>query len=144
MKTLPVVAIALFMVACGGNKKNDTKNYENLTANEWILSEVVFADSASQVVIPDSVELRMAFADSNKVVYGIAPCNGFFGPFTVAGTDSLSFGNLASTMAYCLDMPFESAYLASLNTITNYAATDSTLTLMDGGNKVTLVYVVKK
>lgn len=138
IKTLPVVALALFMVACGGSKKN----YENLTAHEWVLDKVEYADSASQIVIPGQKELKIMFADSNKMVYGVAPCNGFFGPFTVEG-DNLSFGNLASTMAYCLDMPFESAYHGWLSTVKTYKATENTLTLRDGDNKLTLHYIKK-
>ncbi len=135
IKTLAVAASALFAVACGGNK-----NYENLTANEWVLDRVECADSASQIVVPDAKPLRMAFADSSKAVFGIAPCNGFFGPF-VADGDNIKFGSMASTMAYCLEMPFEDAYHAWLRSVATYKATESTLTLKDADNKLTLYYV---
>lgn len=138
IKTLPVLALALFMAACGGSKKN----YELLTAHEWVLDKVEFADSASQIVIPGEKDLKIMFVDSNKMVYGVAPCNGFFGRFDVDG-DDITFGNLASTMMYCPEMPFESSYHAWLGTVKTYDATDNTLTLRDGDNKLTLHYITK-
>lgn len=142
MKTMIKALVALAavgLVACGGSKKN----YENLTAHEWILDKIEHTDSASQIVVPKGRELRMAFADSTKAVYGMAPCNGFFGPYTVDG-DNITFGNLASTMAYCLDMPFESAYHAWLRDVATYNATENTLTLRDANNKLTLHYIKKQ
>ena len=142
MKTMTKVFVAIAavgLVACSGSKKN----YANLTAHEWILDKVEHVDSASQIVIPQERELRMAFADSTQAVYGMAPCNGFFGPFTVDG-DNMTIGSLATTMAYCPDMPFESAYLAWLKDVATYKATENTLTLRDANNKVTLYYIKKQ
>lgn len=138
MKVLPVVALGLFMAACGGSKNN----YQRLTAHQWKLDKVEVTDSTSKIAIPASKELTIAFSDSNKMVHGMASCNGYFGPYTVDG-DKLSMGNLASTMMYCPDMPFESAYHAWLGAVDSYNATENTLTLRGGNNKVTLHYIKK-
>lgn len=136
IKTLPVFVLVLFMVACGGGKKN----YKKLTANEWVLEKVEFADSVEKIVIPG--ELAITFADSNNTVYGNAPCNRFFGGFT-AEEETLAFGNIASTMAYCLEMPFESAYHAWLASVKTYEVNDEKLVLRDGDNKLVLHYKKK-
>lgn len=136
LRTLPLVAAALAMAACGGNNKN----YEKLVAQEWVLESVDHADSANAIVVPQNLTIQ--FSDSARM-YGRGPCNGFFGPYTVKENDRIEFGNIASTMAYCLEMPFESNYFNWLDEIDIYNATDNTLTLKSDGDKVVLHYKAK-
>ena len=66
-------------------------------------------------------------------VAGFAGCNRYSGPYTLAA-DSLSFGALMSTKMFCQDGDaLERSYLAMLATVTQWRATDSTLTLLAAG-----------
>lgn len=131
-KVLPVIAAAALMVACGGSKMN----YENLVSQKWVLDKVEHSDSSAQITVP--ANLTIEFSDSSRV-FGRGPCNGFFGPYTVTD-DNIKFGNLASTMAYCLQMPFESSYFGWLDKVATFKATEHTLTLRDADGKISLHY----
>lgn len=74
------------------------------------------------------VTMRLATAESRAM--GNAGCNQYSGPYTLSG-DRLSFGPAISTKMACAQgMEVETAFLAMLNDVTSYQATDSTLTLI--------------
>ena len=137
LKSLSVAATVLAMAACAGNNKN----YTELISHEWILDQVEHADSVNKIVVPQNLTIQ--FSDSARLV-GRGPCNVFFGPYSVEEQDIIDFGDLASTMAYCPDMPFETNYFKWLNEVDKYKVSGKMLILSDEGNKIVLHYKIKE
>ena len=73
--------------------------------------------------------VTLTLQSSDTRAFGNAGCNRYSGPYTLSG-DQLSFGPAMSTKMACEQgMEVEMAYLAILNNVTSYQATDSSLTL---------------
>ena len=76
----------------------------------------------------DGVKQTVTF-DSEGKVYGDAGCNRFTGGYTVTN-GRIKIGPLASTMMFCEGrMDAEAAFLKTLQGVTSFHATDTTLKL---------------
>jgi heat shock protein HslJ len=93
----------------------------------------------TQTPVPAGVTATLQI--DGTLVGGNGGCNGYFGQVT-SMDPGLTFGDLASTMMACPEpqMSFETAYLAALGTVTDYAIADQTLSLLDGSGNAVLVY----
>lgn len=135
MKKTAVIVIAVIlaaaaMISCGPQQNR-------LSAHEWTLSSAVNADSTSALTVPRGVTIH--FSDST-MVFGRGGCNGFFGPYETKG-NTVKIGQLGSTMMWCMNMAFESAYFKMLEKIDRFEVTEKELKLMDAEGKITLTYV---
>lgn len=98
-----------------------------VTDRQWVL--VQLGDNTSpQGNGGKPVTLTLASAEGRAS--GNAGCNGYSGPFTLSG-NQLSFGPAISTKMACEQgMDVEIAFLAMLNEVRTYEATDSSLVLV--------------
>jgi heat shock protein HslJ len=139
---LTVSLFAVAMIACntgrGGNK---------LTAHQWQLDEIVYADSLYSVTPPTDV--TVSFSDS-LTVSGMSGCNRFVGTYEADENGKLSIAINASTEAACLWMEFEAQYINLLKNATKYEVggaqgadaieADDTLEVFNGDGSATLIF----
>jgi Heat shock protein len=126
-----VSALLFLTVACGGDRRAE------LAAHEWSLQGVIHADSTSSITVPPGVTIR--FSDSTRVV-GRGGCNGFSGQYELGERAEISIGTLGSTMMWCMNMPFEDAYLKMLEGVERFEVSETELVLHGAGGRFTLVY----
>jgi heat shock protein HslJ len=94
---------------------------------EWIL--VQLGDNISPAG-NGGRPVTLTLASAEPRASGNAGCNGYSGPYTLAG-NQLTFGPAISTKMACEQgMEVETAFLAMLSEVRTYEATDSSLTLM--------------
>lgn len=113
----------------------------SLSGTDWRVQSYNNGRGGVVSVLPD-VELTATFGTDGSV-NGNAGCNGYRGPYTVAG-DRLTFGSIVSTKRACLSQPLtdqETAFLAALNASTRFELVGDRLTLRDdtGATRVVLV-----
>ena len=134
-----LAGITLLAVACVGNKKMN--NAEKLSANEWKIKLIEAADSTISV-FPER-DVWIVFSDSTDRVNGYAGCNHFFGTYAVTGEEDVEIGKLASTMMFCLEMPFENAFLEMVELVKNYSVAEDELVLENKEARVKLLFEKK-
>jgi heat shock protein HslJ len=125
----------------GGNMIFSPQPPISLTGAAWRVVSYNNGQNAVLSVLPD-VELNATFgADGN--VTGNGGCNGYRGPYSIAG-DRITFGNLISTRRACVSEPLnrqERAFLDALSASSAYTLVGDRLTLRDpaGATQVILV-----
>lgn len=117
-----------------------SSNYKSLVAREWTLEKIIHKDSTSEIVVPEGVYI--IFSDSNRL-HGRAGCNNFFGEYTTLGYNVIGIGPMGSTMMWCPNMDFESAYLNMLEEVEKYEADENNMTLTGINEKFTLHFSPK-
>jgi heat shock protein HslJ len=97
---------------------------DELAGTSWLLSEIAGAPPVSS---DNPAELEF---NAEGGIAGSTGCNRFFGSYTVSG-DTLSFGQLGSTMMACPDevMQQETSFLQLMGVVASYSIVDDTLTL---------------
>lgn len=83
--------------------------------------------------IQTDTQTTLTFNEDGTVT-GQAPVNRFAGNWHLSGVNGLTFSNVASTMLISTDsfaVATEQQYFSIINSITNYAVTDNSLTLTD-------------
>ena len=100
----------------------------------WSLSSIAGGD------VPAGVEVSLLLEDGE--VTGNGGCNSYFGSYEIGG-DTLSFGPLASTQAFCEgpQQDTEDAYMPLLDGVAGWSIDSGTLSLSDADGTVTLTYV---
>ena len=108
-----------------------------LAGTEWHL--VSTGTGGTQTPVPDGVTVTLQI-DGAKAA-GTSGCNLYVAPIT-SMDPGLTFGDAAGTLMACPEpqMSFETAYLAALKTVTDYAITGQTLSLLDASGSAVLVY----
>lgn len=91
-----IAALAITALSFGpaGMARSDAVN-DGLIGTAWL------ADDIGGRGVVDRVQSTLEFAEPGRVA-GLAGCNRYFGPATLAG-NTISFGNLASTRMMCPD-----------------------------------------
>jgi heat shock protein HslJ len=122
VSTAGLLVAVVFTAGCGGDA--DGEVLASLDGTSWSLAE------GEGIPIPDGVTMTIAFAAGR--VSGSGGCNRFTGTYEEAG-ESISFGALATTRMACADevMAAERTYLAALETVSSWTATDAELVLSD-------------
>lgn len=118
-----------------------SSNYKSFVAREWMLERIEHKDSLNPITVPSGVYI--IFSDSNKL-HGNAGCNNFFGQYETFRYDVIGIGPMGSTMMWCPNMGFESAYLNMLEAADVYKADEESMTLSGVNDQFTLYYVPKK
>lgn len=137
MKKLLIVTLivtAAFTAGCN-NKKS---NIEMLTAHEWSLDEVTFANSDFSETPPPGVSI--IFSDTTDRVAGSGGCNRFFGSYTATEEGKITMGPLGSTLMECPTVEFEAKYFAWLEEADQFSVDENGLRLLISENGTTLVY----
>lgn len=108
------------------------------TDSAWVLESGTLDGAAIPIV--DGHPITLTFDDTG--IGGTAACNGYFGGYTISGTE-ISFSDLGQTMMACEPaevMDSETKYLQAMALVGAFTATDETLTLT--GEGVELVFAV--
>ncbi len=96
-------------------------------------------DAVSSTALTD--KLTAVFGPDN-ILSGSGGCNTFTAEYTVAGSDGLQIGAIASTRMACADdvMQLESEYFAALGNTVSYKISGDSLTLRDGDGATQVTY----
>jgi len=121
---LPAIMFPLNANGAPAPEQGGTADFKDAAGKEWILSEL---RSGGQTVTMDRVKLA---ADNLGGVYtitfnegqinGMGAPNRFFGPYTLGVGNTLSIGNVASTMMFAFKEPDglkESEYFSYLSKV---------------------------
>ena len=115
---------------------NDTA----VAGTSWVATGVNNGkDAVSSTALTD--KLTAVFGPDN-ILSGSGGCNTFTAEYTVAGSDGLQFGPIASTRMACADdvMQLESEYFAALGNTVSYKISGDSLTLRDGDGATQVTY----
>ena len=78
---------------------------------------------------PFSARATLQFSENGQVS-GKGPCNRYFGPMEITGSD-ITIGPVASTKMACLDLSDEQEYLTALESVTEHKVSSGQLMLGD-------------
>ena len=123
-------ALALLLAGCTGASEQAGQGAATIVGPVWVAEEIAGASASGEA--PITLQLG---ADGRAS--GRGGCNGYGGPYTLAG-DALHFGPLASTKMACAPalMDQEQRYFDTLAQVARYAvADDGALLLMTGEGK---------
>jgi len=113
----------------------------SLSGSTWRVQSYNNGRGGVVSVLPD-VQVTATFGTEGSV-NGNAGCNGYRGPYTVAGS-RITFGSIVSTKRACLSQPLtdqETAFLAALGASTSYELVGDRLTLRDDARATQVVLV---
>jgi len=110
-----------------------------LQGNIWVLDAYLDAEGA----MVDALEERPVTAEfDGDIMAGSAGCNGYSGPYTVAG-DTMGIGMVVSTLMFCIPedlMNQEAAFTALLDSVASYEIVDDQLHLNNADGEVILSF----
>jgi heat shock protein HslJ len=129
MKTLPVTALLLLLLALGACRSDDPLRIYGGPDLVWHLKELGNA--------PFSAQATLSFPKSGEIA-GQGPCNSYFG--AVAGIyPAFDAGPIGSTRIACPELAAESAYLAALEAATTAEVTKEQL-ILTGPDGIKLLF----
>lgn len=90
--------------------------------------------------------ITLTFDPAKKMMYGTAPCNNFFGGYSLFDAkDNIKIGNVGSTRKACPEMALENKFTAQLSEIVRIKIEDEYLMLINSqGALVAVLTEVKK
>jgi len=148
---LPVIMFPLHAGALPSQESGAV--FKDVTGKEWFLSEV--RNSGKTVTIDrqqlaaDNMSGSFSITFNENQVNGMGAPNRFFAPFTTGSNNSLSIGNLASTMMFSFKEPEginEKEYFDYLGKVTRWSLRDGQLELnstVSGSPDAVLVFTLK-
>ncbi len=110
-----------------------------LEGTTWSLQTYITPDSIAHEILPDT---RITAEFNEGQVAGSAGCNNYFGTYELEGS-SLIIGPAGSTMMFCAPeevMLQETAYLATLSSVTGYEIVDNQLHLKNSTGDTILLF----
>jgi heat shock protein HslJ len=126
LSTAAVAAVlALPLAGCTGASEHAGQGAATIVGPVWVAEEIAGAPASAEA--PITLQLG---ADGR--VSGRGGCNGYGGPYTLAG-DALHFGPLAATRMACAPalMDQEQRYFDTLAQVTRYAVADDGALLLE-------------
>jgi len=122
---LSAAALALLLAGCPSAPEHAGQGAATIVGPVWVAEEI--AGAAASGDAPVTLQLG---ADGRAS--GRGGCNGYSGPYTLAG-DALHFGGLASTRMACAPtlMDQEQHYFDTLAKVTRYAVADDGALLLE-------------
>ena len=126
-----LIALSIFATGCG----HDDGNSNALAGTDWRLT----AWSASSLD-PSQFTITVAFDDSQ--ISGTSAVNYYSGTYSANMSGNFSVGELQTTLMAGSDdaMHAERIYFELLEQARKYTVSETTLTLLDGGNNALLVF----
>ena len=124
---LSAAALALLLAGCPSTPEHGGQGAATIVGPVWVAEEI--AGAAASGNAPVTLQLG---ADGNAS--GRGGCNGYGGPYSLAG-DALHFGGLAATRMACAPalMDQEQRYFDTLAKVTHYAVADDGALLLETG-----------
>ncbi|OZV69886.1 META domain-containing protein [Winogradskyella aurantia] len=102
---------------------------------EWYVQSI-----DNELIPQDSVVPALSIHISDKTIYGNGGCNSYKGSITQLGIETLSFGELLSTLRLCEHQALEDKYLAALRETAAYKIKDDKLHLYSKDRNKELVF----
>lgn len=133
MKT-KLIIIALMLLGTFSSCKSSFPD-ATWTNKQWTVVEMLGVPVQTSNSPQDA---HLIFNSNDKMVNGSGSCNRIFGPYEIGKKNSLSFGNLASTMMACQNQAFENKLLETLKSVERYQVTGGELWLKDSRKRVIL------
>ncbi len=131
-----VAALTVATTACAGasDDAGGDADAADVSGREWVLEEL------EGEPVPDGVTVTLLVDDGQ--VSGSAGCNRYVGAVDLEERTLTFDSEIAQTMMACPDevAVVEAAYLAALATVTDWRATDDSLTLTDGDGVDVVVF----
>lgn len=90
-----------------------------LLNNKWLL-ESIGEEKIDNSNKENPIYIELQETEEGNRVAGMAGCNRYFGEFTEAEADSISFGKMGATRMACDRMEIEDKYLAALGGVDSY------------------------
>ena len=125
-RVLAVIVLGIALAACGGEGASPSTS-AGLEGTSWTLVKI--GDQEITLETPPTLTVG-----ADGAVSGSTGCNTYNGTATIEG-DSISFGDLATTMVHCSGAPgiTETAFLAAVNEVEAFAIdSQGRLVLEDG------------
>jgi len=111
----------------------------NIEGASWKLESYL---SSEENIISPMPETKLTIVFDKEKASGTSGCNSFFSSYEVKG-NSIKFGPIGSTLMYCTNpevMDQEQTYFMRLGSIKSYKIEGNKLSLIDGNNRVVLIY----
>jgi len=123
---LSAAALALLLAGCPSAPEHARQGAATIVGPVWVAEEIAGAPAGAEA--PITLQLG---ADGRAS--GRGGCNGYGGPYTLAGGDALHFGPLAATKMACAPalMDQEQRYFDTLAKVTHYAVADDGALLLE-------------
>ncbi len=141
-----IVTLVVLMTAGCVNSTTPTSSPSTIVAKAsplegttWTLTSLQTEDGTANA-LPNTT-VTAAFNNGN--VTGSSGCNHYFAHYDLSGQNNITFISLGSTVMYCTDpgvMDQETTYVRLLQNTTAYVTSVDTLSLLNGGGQVQLVY----
>lgn len=140
MTIVTLLVVVFVTTSCCGCRISNTKQLTTLLNNQWKLTELPGVDDITSA--EDSYTI--SFDTKEGRAFGVADCNRYFGSYTIADKNKLSFGAMGSTLMACPNNSLEQQYLKMLSNVNSYLVDGDTLMLMNNGTLVATFKVIKK
>lgn len=136
MKRNFIVVLFLAIVLLVSCNRKELVDKQQLTSQEWVLSEFKNGDTLCQL---PSEKLIILFTDTNTV-YGTAGCNRFMGSYELSEKKGLMINPGGMTMMACPDLEFENIYMKALSNTTFASISNHQLIIEGNDGEVVLMY----
>lgn len=135
---LPTLLLLLvFVTSCNVNKQlaeaspfdpDPEAERKELVGTTWTIDRI----NGKEISAPDGRNKPYLTFTTDGKVQGHTGCNPINGTYTLEKGLRIKFGNMATGLAFCGDVPYESEFLEVLNTTDNYTLVDGVLSLNKG------------
>lgn len=138
LKISTVIILASILSSCCACRKGSPKIGE-LESATWQLIEL------TQNPIKDS-GISIRFDPEKKMIYGTAPCNNFFGGFSLLKdkNQNVKIGNVGATRKFCPDSENEDKFAMLISTVTNVKIDGENLLMVNAEGELIAILVAKK
>ncbi len=132
---LPFLLLLLLLTSCNSSKQmtkdapfDPAADRKELVGSTWTVDRIF----GKPVTAPGGRDLpRLTFTADGKV-QGYTGCNPVNGTYTLEEGLRIRFGEMATGLAFCEDVPYEKDFLDILSTTDNYTLVGGNLSLNKG------------
>lgn len=111
----------------------------NLEKSVWQLVEL-----SDKSIENSGISIR--FDANEKMIYGTAPCNNFFGGYSLYedAKHNIKIGNVGATRRFCPDTEVENKFTATLQSVTQVKIEGDNLIMINAENQIVAVLAAQK
>lgn len=138
IKSSLFILILITMNSCCNCRKGSPV-IGNLEKSVWQLVEL----NNKQI---DNSGISIRFDANEKMIYGTAPCNNFFGGYSLYSdkTQNIKIGNVGATRKYCPDSENEDKFAGALSTVTSIKIDGENLIMANDTGEIVAVLTAQK
>ncbi len=139
MKNLLYLAIVTIMVGCCKPCNQSAPKIGDLESGVCTLIEFKYNPI-------ENSQITVRFDAAEKMMYGTAACNNFFGGYTLSNNkqDNIKFANVGATRKYCPDMEIENKFTESLQSVTKVKIDGNHLMFINSLDEMVALFVKEK